>query len=140
MKPMNCPHHTQIYARKQHSYRELPQRYSSTTKVYRDEQTGELAGLARVRAITQDDAHVFCRETQVEAEMRAIWKIIKTFYKAAGFTLNVRLSLHDPKHPEKYLGQADQWKRSQNILRSVAKAEKATMTEAIGEAAFYGPK
>ncbi len=140
IKPMNCPHHTQIYARKQHSYRELPQRYASTTKVYRDEQTGELAGLARVRAITQDDAHVFCRLSQVESEMRAIWKIVKTFYRAAGFELQVRLSLHDPKQPEKYLGQAASWKTAETLLRQVAKAEQAKVTEAIGEAAFYGPK
>lgn len=140
MKPMNCPHHTQIYARRLHSYRELPQRYASTTKVYRDEQTGELAGLARVRAITQDDAHVFCRESQVEVEMRKIWSIIKTFYKAAGFELSVRLSLSDPKHPDKYLGDQAQWRRAENILRRVVKAEKATATEALGEAAFYGPK
>lgn len=140
MKPMNCPHHTQIYARRQHSYRELPQRYASTTKVYRDEQTGELAGLARVRAITQDDAHVFCRESQVEAEARKIWKIIKAFYAAAGFSMSVRLSLSDPQHPEKYLGDKAKWQRAEDILRRVIKAEKATATEATGEAAFYGPK
>ncbi len=140
MKPMNCPHHTQIYARKQHSYRELPQRYASTTKVYRDEQTGELSGLARVRAITQDDAHVFCRESQVEVEMRKIWTIVNTFYKAAGFTLDVRLSLSDPKHQEKYLGDKAQWQQAEQTLRRVVKAEKAKATEAIGEAAFYGPK
>lgn len=140
MKPMNCPHHTQIYARRQHSYRELPQRYASTTKVYRDEQTGELAGLARVRAITQDDAHVFCRESQVESEARKIWKIINTFYAAAGFTMSVRLSLSDPKHPEKYLGDKAKWTRAENMLRQVVTAEKATATEAPGEAAFYGPK
>jgi threonyl-tRNA synthetase len=80
MKPMNCPHHTQIYNRKQHSYRELPQRFANTTMCYRDEQSGELAGISRTRAFTQDDAHVFCRETQVEAEMRKVWKIVKAFY------------------------------------------------------------
>ncbi len=140
MKPMNCPHHTQIYARKQHSYRELPQRYASTTKVYRDEQTGELAGLSRVRSITQDDAHVFCRESQVEGEMLKIWKIISAFYKAGGFTLVPRLSLHDPKQPEKYLGDPASWSRAEAILRRCAKRAKLNTTEAIGEAAFYGPK
>jgi len=140
MKPMNCPHHTQIFARKQHSYRELPQRYANTTMVYRDEQTGELAGLSRVRAITQDDAHVFCRPNQVEQEIRSIWKIVQTFYKTAGFTLTMRLSLHDPKHPEKYLGSPETWKTSEALLRKVVKTAKTPVVEAIGEAAFYGPK
>ncbi|MEK7570611.1 MAG: threonine--tRNA ligase [Patescibacteria group bacterium] len=140
MKPMNCPHHTQIYARKQFSYRELPQRYASTTKVYRDEQTGELSGLSRVRSITQDDAHVFCRESQVEVEAKKIWGIVSTFYRAAGFKLEVRLSFHDPKHPEKYLGKPESWKKAEDTLRKIVKAQKATATEAVGEAAFYGPK
>lgn len=140
MKPMNCPHHTQIYARKQHSYRELPQRYASTTKVYRDEQSGELAGLSRVRSITQDDAHVFCRESQIEAEIKKIWHIVNVFYKAAGFTLELRLSLHDPKQPEKYLGGKDSWLKAESTLRGIVKKAKVTAVEAIGEAAFYGPK
>ncbi len=140
MKPMNCPHHTQIYARKQHSYRELPQRYASTTKVYRDEQTGELAGLARVRSITQDDAHVFCRESQIADEIVAIWKIINTFYRVAGFTLEVHLSLHDPKHPANYLGSPALWKKSEEALRQVVHRQKIKAVETIGEAAFYGPK
>ncbi len=140
VKPMNCPHHTQIYARKQHSYRELPQRYASTTKVYRDEQSGELAGLTRVRGITMDDAHVFCRNSQVVDEARSIWKIVKTFYRSAGFKLNIRLSLRDPKQPGKYLGDEQRWRQAENTLRQVIKAEKTTVVEAVGEAAFYGPK
>jgi len=141
MKPMNCPHHTQIYARKPHSYRELPQRYANTTKVYRDEQSGELAGLSRVRSITQDDAHVFCRPSQVKEEIEKIWDIITEFYKGVGFNLDVRLSLHDPKYPEKYLGDAETWKKSEDWLRQVIKDKKTkTEDEAIGEAAFYGPK
>lgn len=140
MKPMNCPHHTQIYNRKQHSYRELPQRYANTTMCYRDEQSGELAGISRTRAFTQDDAHVFCRESQVEGEMRKVWKIVKAFYQAAGFSLSVRLSLHDPAHPEKYLGDETRWKKAEQALRRVITAEKAKAVEAIGEAAFYGPK
>ncbi|MEK7631529.1 MAG: threonine--tRNA ligase [Patescibacteria group bacterium] len=140
MKPMNCPHHTQLYARKQFSYRELPQRYASTTKVYRDEQTGELSGLSRVRSITQDDAHVFCRESQVEVEAKKIWGIVSTFYRAAGFKLDVRLSFHDPKHPEKYLGKPESWKKAEDTLRKIVRAQKATAVEAFGEAAFYGPK
>lgn len=141
MKPMNCPHHTQIYARRQWSYRELPQRYASTTKVYRDEQTGELAGLSRVRAITQDDAHVFCRESQVEHEIRAIWDIVSKFYHAVGFEkLAIRLSLHDPKEPQKYLGSPAGWKAAENTLRKLVREQGATAVEAPGEAAFYGPK
>src|SRR5206468_12134415 len=98
MKPMNCPHHTQIYDRRQWSYRELPQRYASTTKVYRDEQSGELAGLSRVLSITQDDAHVFCRKSSAGEEMETIWTIIETSYKACGFPdLEIHLSLRDAK-------------------------------------------
>lgn len=140
MKPMNCPHHTQIYNRKQHSYRELPQRYANTTMCYRDEQSGELAGISRTRAFTQDDAHVFCRESQVADEMRKVWKIVKAFYKASGFELSIRLSLHDPAQPEKYLGDEASWKQAEQALRGVIKAEKAKAVEAVGEAAFYGPK
>ncbi len=140
MKPMNCPHHTQIYARRPWSYRELPQRYASTTKVYRDEQSGELAGLSRVRAITQDDAHVFCRESQVKEEIFKIWDIIEEFYGAFGFELSVRLSLHDPKQPEKYLGTPKLWKSAENELRTLVKERGASAIEAQGEAALYGPK
>lgn len=140
MKPMNCPHHTQIYARKGWSYRELPQRYASTTKVYRDEQTGELSGLSRVRAITQDDAHVFCRSGQVKEEIRKIWGIISEFYKTFGFELSIRLSLHDPKQMQKYLGDEATWQTAENALREIVKEQKATVSEAVGEAALYGPK
>jgi len=140
MKPMNCPHHTQIFDRKAWSYREMPQRYASTTKVYRDEQTGELSGLSRVRAITQDDAHVFCRENQVKDEMAKIWDIIERFYSAAGFKLHHRLSLHDPAEMEKYLGTAEIWEKSESELRELVKEKKVSAIEALGEAAFYGPK
>jgi threonyl-tRNA synthetase len=140
MKPMNCPHHTQIYARKQWSYRELPQRYASTTKVYRDEQSGELAGLSRVRSITQDDAHVFCRESQVKEELLKVWDIVHEFYGAFGFSLRLRLSLHDPEHPEKYLGSPERWEKAEAILREIAKEKKTDSFDGIGEAAFYGPK
>jgi len=140
MKPMNCPHHIEIYKRKKWSYRELPQRYVSTTKVYRDEQSGELAGLARVRAITQDDAHVFCRKSQLKEEIGKVWDIVENFYGTFGFDLEIRLSLHDPKNQEKYLGTPENWKESENELRELAKKRKAKVTEALGEAAFYGPK
>jgi len=140
MKPMNCPHHTQIYNRRPHSYRELPQRYANTTKVYRDEQSGELAGLARVRAITQDDAHVFCRASQIKDEVFGIWDIVEEFYGAFGFSLDIRLSLHDPAHPEKYLGTPETWTIAEDTLRSLVKARGVSAIEALGEAALYGPK
>lgn len=141
MKPMNCPHHTQIYAHLPRSYRDLPQRYAETTMVYRDEQSGELNGLSRVRCITQDDAHVFCRESQLEDEMYAIWDIIETFYEACGFPeLKLRLSLSDPEQMDKYLGSRDQWDKAEEQLRDMAKKRGVEFFEAIGEAAFYGPK
>lgn len=140
MKPMNCPHHTQIYARRQWSYRDLPQRYASTTKVYRDEQSGELQGLSRVRAITQDDAHVFCRMTQAKQEALKIWDIISEFYGTFGFELRVRLSLHDPAHPEKYLGDPKRWEKAEGLLREVVTEKKVDWFDGPGEAAFYGPK
>ncbi len=140
MKPMNCPHHTQIYARRPWSYRELPQRYANTTMVYRDEQTGELAGLTRVRSITQDDAHVFCRTEQAKEEMGKIWDIIDAFYGAVGFALTPRLSLHDPKNMKAYLGDEKTWSFAEEQLRSLAKERGVSVTEAVGEAAFYGPK
>jgi threonyl-tRNA synthetase len=141
MKPMNCPHHTQIFAHLQRSYKDMPQRYAETTMVYRDEQTGELHGLSRVRSITQDDAHVFCRRSQVEEEFLRIWDIIDTFYTTTGFSkLNVRLSLHDPEHFEKYLGTPELWAQAENAIRKIAKDRDVQYVEAPGEAAFYGPK
>lgn len=140
MKPMNCPHHTQIYARRPWSWRELPQRYANTTMCYRDEQTGELSGLTRARSFTQDDAHVFCRMAQIETELLKIWDIVHSFYGAFGFTLRLRLSLHDPKRPTDYLGDIERWAKAEAMLRSVAKKKKTPFAEAPGEAAFYGPK
>jgi threonyl-tRNA synthetase len=141
MKPMNCPHHTQIFSYKPRSYREMPQRYAETTMVYRDEQTGELNGLSRTRSITQDDAHVFCRENQVKDEMIKIWEIIKTFYARVGFgELEIRLSFHDPKNMKNYLGTEDMWLKAEDDIRQIAKSQNVSFTEAAGEAAFYGPK
>lgn len=141
MKPMNCPHHTQIFGSQARSYRDMPQRYSETTACYRDEQTGELHGLSRVRGFTQDDAHVFCRQNQVKEEFMRVWDIIDTFYKTTGFgELNVRLSLHDPHTFEKYLGTPELWQEAEKNIRSIAKERGVKTTEAVGEAAFYGPK
>lgn len=141
MKPMNCPHHTQIYNHLSRSYRDLPQRYAETTMCYRDEQSGELHGLSRVRGFAQDDAHVFCRESQVKEEMFKIWDIIELFYKAVGFgDLRVRLSLHDPKNFEKYLGTKEVWERTEKQLREMVQERGVEAFEALGEAAMYGPK
>ncbi len=140
MKPMNCPHHTQIYARKLWSYKELPQRYANTTTCYRDEQSGELSGLSRVRAFAQDDAHVFCRMPQAKEEFLKIWDIVHEFYGVFGFELQVRLSLHDPKTPEKYLGGKENWDIAENMLREIIKEKKVKAIDGLGEAAFYGPK
>lgn len=140
MKPMNCPHHTQIFSRKPHSYREMPQRYAETTMVYRDEQSGELGGLTRVLSITQDDAHVFCRTSQVTDEFLKIWDIVDTFYKTFGFTLKVRLSFRDLSAPEKYLGTKETWDKAENELRDIATKRGADFFEGPGEAALYGPK
>ncbi|MBI2037940.1 MAG: threonine--tRNA ligase [Candidatus Magasanikbacteria bacterium] len=141
MKPMNCPHHTQIFNHVSRSYRDLPQRYAETTMCYRDEQTGELHGLSRVRGFTQDDAHVFCRESQVKEEMFKIWDIIEAFYKAVGFNdLRVRLSLHDPAQFEKYLGTKEVWENTEKQLREMVAERGVEAFEALGEAAMYGPK
>lgn len=140
MKPMNCPHHTQIFSRKPHSYRDMPQRYAESTMVYRDEQSGELGGLTRVLSITQDDAHVFCRSTQVKDEFLKIWDIVDNFYKTFGFTLRVRLSFRDLSAPEKYLGTSEIWDRAEKELRDMATERGADYFEGPGEAALYGPK
>ncbi|MEK7174110.1 MAG: threonine--tRNA ligase [Patescibacteria group bacterium] len=140
MKPMNCPHHTQIYARRPWSYRELPQRYANTTTCYRDEQSGELAGLSRVRSFSQDDAHVFCRMSQAKEEFLKVWDIVHEFYPKFGFSLRVRLSLHDPEHPEKYLGDKNGWAVAEGILREIVTEKNIEWFEGVGEAAFYGPK
>ena len=140
LKPMNCPHHIEIFRRRPVSWRELPQRYASTTKMYRDEQTGELNGLARVRAITIDDAHVFCRREQIKKEFAIVWDIIDAFYKTIGFKLDVRLSFHDPKQKEKYLGTSEMWEFAENQLSEIANDKKIKAEKVLGEAAFYGPK
>ncbi|MDQ3089767.1 MAG: threonine--tRNA ligase [bacterium] len=140
MKPMNCPHHTQIFNHLQRSYKDMPQRYAETTMVYRDEQSGELGGLTRVLSITQDDSHVFCRANQIKEEFFSIWDMVDTFYKTFGFSLRVRLSFRDPSTPEKYLGNDEVWESSQKILKEIAEERGADYFEAEGEAALYGPK
>ncbi len=140
LKPMNCPHHTQIFASKPRSYRDLPLRYSEVTTVYRDENTGQLQGLSRVRSITQDDAHVFCRPDQIKEEALAIYRIIEGFYKAFQMPLRVRLSVRDAAHPEKYLGGDDVWNLAEKTLASLMEDVGQKVEVGEGEAAFYGPK
>lgn len=141
MKPMNCPHHTQIYASKPRSYRDLPIRYRDTTMVYRDEQSGELGGLSRVLCITQDDAHVFCRLSQAKEEALKLWDIIERFYTAVGIPLRLRLSLHDPANQDAYIGSEEKWQEVEGALRDIAKERVGDdFIEAVGDAAFYGPK
>lgn len=141
MKPMNCPHHTQIYASQPRSYRDLPIRYRETTMVYRDEQSGELSGLSRVRSITQDDAHVFCRTSQIETEIGRIWEIITTLNRTFGIELKVRLSRHDPQAMDQYLGDPEMWQRAEEQLERVVRAKVGDeFINSVGDAAFYGPK
>ncbi len=140
MKPMNCPHHAQIYASELRSYKELPIRYSETTMVYRDEQSGELNGLSRVLSITQDDAHIFCRESQLEEEISNVWNLIETFYNTFGFSkITPRFSKRNDD--AKYKGSDDVWEKAESvILNLLEKRAKGKWVDGAGEAAFYGPK
>jgi threonyl-tRNA synthetase len=141
MKPMNCPHHAQIYASDLRSYKELPLRFCETTMVYRDEQSGELSGLQRVLSITQDDAHVFCRESQLEEEVGRVWDIIEAFYGTFGFSLTPRFSRRDPANPEKYMGTDAGWQKAEGAIKSLIETRsRDNWLDGEGEAAFYGPK
>jgi threonyl-tRNA synthetase len=140
MKPMNCPHHIQIFASQKRSYRDLPIRYMESTACYRDEQAGELLGLSRVRAFTQDDAHIFCRPDQVEEELGKVMQMVKTMYDSLGMTFRCRLSFRDPNKPEKYLGTVEEWEKAQSQLEAIIKKIGYEYYIAEGEAAFYGPK
>ncbi len=140
MKPMNCPHHNQIYASKPRSYRDLPIRYAEITTNYRDEQTGELHGLSRVRSLTQDDGHVYCRMDQVMDEVMAIYRIIQKVYETFAMPLQIRLSLRDPEHKESYLGGDELWEQAESLLQEALKSMTEPSFVGIGEAAFYGPK
>ena len=139
MKPMNCPHHQQIYAAKPRSYRDLPLAYMETTTDYRDEKAGELLGLARVRSLTQDDSHVFCRPDQIEEVLNTLVGLVKDFYKTLGLPLKVRLSFRDDSESYK-LGDDKLWELAQDTIKKVAEANKLEYYIGLGEAAFYGPK
>ncbi len=140
LKPMNCPHHAQIYASRPRSYRDLPVRYAENTTCYRDENTGQLAGLTRVRSLTQDDAHIFCTPDQVEKEIANIYEIIKTYYKVFKMKLKIRLSIHDPKAMDKYLGGIEVWDKASTTLKKFLADNGLEYELGVGEAAFYGPK
>ena len=138
MKPMNCPHHTQIFASKPRTYKEMPVRYMEPTTDYRDEKTGELGGLSRVRSLTQDDSHVFCRSSQIKEEIHNIVGIVREFYGVMGMKLRARLSYRSDE--DKYLGDAKLWKMAQEQIKQAAIDNGLDFFEAEGEAAFYGPK
>jgi len=138
LKPMNCPHHNQIFASSPRSYRDLPIRYFETTTVYRDEKTGELGGLNRVRALTQDDSHVYARPDQLESEVGSLVQDIQTLYEMVGMKLRARLSFRDDG--DQYLGDSKLWEQAQATIVELAKKNKLDYFEAEGEAAFYGPK
>lgn len=138
LKPMNCPHHIQIYASRPRSYRELPIRYMESTVQYRDEKKGELNGLSRVRSISIDDAHIFCTLEQIEEEFTSIMEMIKERYKVFDMTFKARLSFRDDS--EGYLGDAQDWELAQKTIEEVAKKLELDYVIAEGDAAFYGPK
>ena len=145
MKPMNCPHHTQIFDSQPRSYRDLPIRMAEVTHMYRDEKPGQLMGLGRVRAIAIDDAHVFCRRDQIKEEAVTIAEIIREFYECfnlwnKGETFWVSLSVRDPKTPEKYLGEEQGWNDAEAYLQEVSDELGLDAKRMEGEAAFYGPK
>ncbi len=142
LKPVSCPHHTQIYASKPRSYRDLPLRYVEQAMQYRDEKPGEIGGLQRTRGFTVDDGHTFCRVDQIEQEVDLIVEIIQKFYTNLGLWGKhwVSLSLQDPKTPEKYIGEPKDWKEAEAMLANVAKKYKLDAKPMEGEAALYGPK
>ena len=138
LKPMNCPHHTQIFASQPRSYRDMPVRYLESTTDYRDEKTGELGGLNRVRSLTQDDSHVFCRPDQIEQEINNLLSAAQELYGTIDMKLRVRLSYRDDS--DAYLGERELWASAQNQLKSAVEKVGLDYFEQEGEAAFYGPK
>ena len=138
LKPMNCPHHTQIFASQPRSYRDMPVRYLETTTDYRDEKTGELGGLSRVRSLTQDDSHVFCRPDQIEQEINNLLSAAQELYGTIDMKLRVRLSYRDDS--DAYLGDPELWASAQNQLKMAVEKVGLDYFEQAGEAAFYGPK
>jgi threonyl-tRNA synthetase len=141
LKPMNCPHHCEIYNATPHSYKDLPLRMAEFGTVYRYEQSGELHGLTRVRSFTQDDAHLFCREDQLRDEFKSIIDLIQYIFKILNFNdYTAQVSLRDPDNKQKYIGSDENWERAERDIIEVAKEKKLETTVVTGEAAFYGPK
>ncbi len=141
LKPMNCPHHIEIYSSKQHSYKDLPIRYSEFGTVYRYEQSGELHGLTRVRGFTQDDAHIFCRPDQLKDEFKKVIDIILYIFKALDFEdFTTQISLRDKNKSDKYIGSDENWEKAETAIIEAAAEKGLKTTIEIGEAAFYGPK
>jgi len=142
MKPMNCPHHMQIFTSNHWSYRDMPVRYFEPATVYRNEKSGQLSGLTRVRAISQDDGHLFCRKDQIAEEVKTIVEIIQMFYGTLGMAEDywISLSVRDPEDMSKYLGEPETWDMAENALEDILKTENLPYKRIEGEAAFYGPK
>ena len=141
LKPMNCPHHCEVFARKPRSYKDLPLRIAEFGTVFRYEKSGELHGLTRVRTFTQDDAHLFVRPDQVRQEFENIIDIILKVFSIFGFNnYEAQISLHDPKDTEKYIGSEEIWAESENAIREACREKGLEVHEEVGEAAFYGPK
>ncbi len=141
LKPMNCPHHCEIYKSSPHSYKELPIRYAEFGTVYRYEQSGELHGLTRVRGFTQDDAHIFCTPDQIKTEFNSVIDIIEKIFTALDFNdVIIQISLRDTDHSEKYIGSDENWEKAEKAITEVAKERHLNTITEHGEAAFYGPK
>jgi threonyl-tRNA synthetase len=141
LKPMNCPHHCEIYKNKPHSYKDLPIRYAEFGTVYRYEQSGELHGLTRVRGFTQDDAHIFCRPDQLKEEFIAVMDIVLYIFKTLDFSdFITQISLRDPKNRDKYIGSDENWEKAEKAIVEAVEEKGLNAVVEIGEAAFYGPK
>ena len=141
LKPMNCPHHCEIFKSKPRSYKDLPVRYAEFGTVYRYEQSGELHGLTRVRGFTQDDAHIFCSQDQVKSEFAKVVDLVLYVFSALGFKdFTAQVSLRDPDNPDKYIGKEEDWEKAETAIREVAEEKELNFVVEYGEAAFYGPK
>jgi len=141
LKPMNCPHHCEIYNNKPYSYKELPKRFAEFGTVYRYEQSGELHGLTRVRGFTQDDAHIFCTPDQLDSEFKAVIDLVLYVFGSLGFeNFTAQVSLRDPENPDKYIGDDELWEKAEEAILNAAKDKELDYVVETGEAAFYGPK
>src|SRR5699024_5988940 len=141
LKPMNCPHHCEIYRAKQWSYRDLPKRFAEFGTVYRYEQSGELHGLTRVRGFTQDDAHIFCTPDQLNEEFKKVIDLVLYVFESLGFEdFTAQVSLRDPETPERYIGSGENWEKAEAAIINAAKDKGLRYKIETGEAALYGPK